>query len=456
MKNIKNLIPIIPFLFIIACQPDNAIIPSVNPSASSSTAISDDKKNGVLVVEVVDGLTQKAVINATAKIVVAGNTVTKQTDTSGKASFEGLTEGSNYNVQVSSEGYQINSQSTASSKLVIKAQSPAVLTIKLYKNIGSFTGRVISNTGLQVDSAVVSVGDNSGITDSTGHFKVNISNLTSQNVTVAKMGFKLTDYGSVDFSKQANITTGDIKLSPTNTPYKVMFDTSKSPFGDVQGDKTSISNLSTLNNTLSSLKFMTTFEDFTKKSSLDDIDIIVLPSPSIDYSSVEVEQLTNFVKSGKKLIILGEWGGYGGFKSDSINKLLKASNLRINPDVVKDGSDSNNEDIISTKINQHFLTKGVSRLSFFSTASVEVVEGGIKSVDNTVSQLLAYSNNSSFRIQAYNAGQFGLVGVSTIGAGKVVAIGDSSIFLDIDSVGDGKYNINRDNNLKLATNMFNW
>ena len=130
---------------------------------------------------------------------------------------------------------------------------------------------------------------------------------------------------------------------------------------------------------------------------------------------------------------------------------------RINPDIVKEVSPDSfqltDEQVTTSSFNSHYLTRNLSKLAFYSSASVQVINGGIKAVDSDITKLLAFSTSSSFRIQTFTRGQFGLAGVSTMGAGKVVVLGDCSIFTDADSNENGTSNLNELSNQQFALNI---
>lgn len=448
-KNIKTIIILLPFLL------SSCPIPQSNdPNKIETNSI---KKNGILNVNVKDGLNQQNISNAQAKIILSDGTVLiKNTDNSGNALFDSLVEGSVYNVEISANGYITNSVSTASSSINIKSNSPSNLEIKLYKTLGSFNGRVLSDSGEPIDSALIQVGNDFALTDSQGSFKVNISNLSRQNVFVSKVGYQNLNYGIVDFSindKDKNV--GNIKIKNKNGELFVLFDLSKNPFGGQD-----LSLLSDFTNSIGDLKFKVSYENFLQKKDIENIDVLIIPSPSQDYSDSEVNKIIDFIKQGKKLIVLGEWGGYSNFRIDSVNKIISQANLKINPDIVKDNISTSttidNDNIVSSSITQHFITNGISKLSFYSTASVEITNGGLKSIDSNITKLLAFNSSNGFRIQTYNKGQFGLIGVSTLGLGKVFVSGDSSLFMNTDSNNNKITNINESDNKKIIKNILFW
>ncbi|MFN8575895.1 MAG: hypothetical protein U0354_03485 [Candidatus Sericytochromatia bacterium] len=447
--NFKAITILLPFLLSACPTPQ-----SNDPNKVETNSI---KKSGVLNVNVKDGLNLQNISNAQAKIVLSDGTVlTKNTDNSGNAIFDSLIEGNVYNVEITANGYITNSVSTASSNINIKSNSPSNLEVKLYKTLGSFSGKIVSDSEESIDSALIQVGNDFALSDNQGNFKVNISNLSQQKVFVSKIGYQNLSYGSVNFNiNDKDKSVGNIKIQSKKEQLSVLFDLSKNPFGSQD-----LSLLSDFTNSIGELKFKVSYENFLQKKDIENIDVLVIASPSQDYSDTEANKIIDFIKQGKKLIVLGEWGGYSNFRVDSVNKIISQGNLKINPDIVKESiststvSDSDN--IISTSITPHFITNGVSRLSFYSTASVEITNGGLKSIDSNITKLLAFNSSNGFRIQTYNKGQFGLIGVSTLGLGKVFVSGDSSIFMNTDSNNNKIININESDNKKIIRNILLW
>lgn len=463
MKHFFKFVILIFLFFIQACPAENVIQPaSPQPVSSKSanpspvTSAEPVQKVGSLTVIVKDGLTMLPLPNATAHITSAGGiNISSKTDFEGKVILNSLVEGHNYTVEVSATGYLFNSSTTASSNLEIKSESPQILTINLFKSFGTLKGKIVSSDGFPVDSAIVKAGNNYGITSSNGAFNVSVTNLTNLPVSVYKIGFTSFDFGYHDFSKESNFDTGEIRIQKKLIPPVILFETSKKPFGD------NINRFDRLQDLLSTNGYKILTGSISEMTSLSEIDAIVIACPSSDYSPSEIEKISNFAKSGKKLVFLGEWGGFGGFKVGSVNNLLKEANIEINIDIVKETItenmiNNNDEQIMPTTFTSHYLTKGISKLAFYSSASVQIIDGNIKSLDTNQTKLLIFSSSSSFRIESYLKGQVGFVGVSLLGAGKVIVSGDSSIFTNNDSDNDSVINLEEFDNKQLALNIFSW
>lgn len=450
MNKIKYITLLLPFI-LTAC-------PNPQSSQSNNTSgINSTLKNGSIYITVKDGISGQNVKGASAKITLTDNTViSKTTDNDGRAVFENLNEGTNYNVEVSSQGYIDNSISTVNSNTVISKNSPSIMEIKLYKSTGSFSGTVLSNDGTSVPNAVIQVGNDFSLSDESGNFKVSVSNLSQQKITISKIGFNNFDYGSFDFSLNAKDKSSQvIKLVPQNKQISVIFDSSKSPFG--------VQNLDIYKDFVSYLNesgFKTSYENILQKNDLESVDILVIVSPSISYSDSEIDKIKNFVRKGKKLIILGEWGGYSNFNSEYVNKLVIDSNLRINPNIVKNSistsTSDDSDDILCTNFNIHPITKNISSINLYSSASLDIVNGGVSKINNDLTKILAFSASTSFTIQDFSQSPSGLIAASTLGLGKIILSGDSSLFMSIDSNKNNILNINEKDNKNLIKNIFSW
>lgn len=462
MKKI-SIITVVSLLSFSMWSCDVEPIPPIKTPTPSTSSISTKNINkaGTLTVSVVDGLSKQAVNSANVKVIYnnSNRQFNQKTDENGKALFDSLDEGSNYTIEASASDYQSTTLNSQTSKIGIKQNTNFDLTINLFKVSGNLLGRIISDSGIPLSGAAVKLNSKTVFTDGNGNFKLKIDQSTNNvSITVSKIGFTTKVFSNFDFSKQFEINTGDLKLEKkTSTVFFI--DTSKNPFGGIEGE--SIALFSQLNNIAKENGFTTQSDNFFNSNiNTDDIDVLYIASPSIAYSDSEVTKIVDFVKSGKKLIISGEWGGYAGFSVESANKILKYANLKINTDIVKEKNivniiGNNNEQITQSTLNEHFITKGISKISFYSSASIDIISGGVTPLDPSTTKYLALSSSNSFKIQSFYKGPVGLIAVSAIDSGKVIALGDTSIFTD--SFSDGlTSNILAFDNKQLVNNIFNW
>lgn len=440
----------------VSCE-ESPILPTKTPTPLSS-ASSTVKKAGIFTVSVVDGLSKQPISSANIKVIYNNKNreFNQKTDTSGKTIFDSLDDGTDYTIEGSAPEYQTTTLSPKDSKIEIKQDTKFELTINLFKVSGNLSGRVLSDTGTPLSGAIVKLNNNTVLTDGNGNFKINLDqSINNVSITVSKTGFTTKVFSNFDFSKRFDINSGDLKLEKkTSTVFFI--DTSKNPFGGIEGE--SVTLFDELVNIAKENGFTSKTDNFFNANT-DQIDILYIGVPSIAYSDDEVKKIIDFVKSGKKLIISGEWGGYAGFSVDSTNKILKYANLKINTDIVKEKNITNvinnNEQIIPTTLNDHFITKDISKISFYSSASVEIISGGITTLDPSATKYLALSSPNSFKIESFYKGPVGLMAVSSIDGGKVVALGDTSILTN--TLSDGvTENILAFDNKKLVSNLLNW
>lgn len=255
-----------------------------------------------------------------------------------------------------------------------------------------------------------------------------------------------------------NPNTSIQNTTPTATPTfippsktnNILFDTSIRPFKETNTN--SISNLTKLTSLLTKEKYNVLFDSINNKD-LNLIDTIVIISPYLEYSDIDIEKLKNFVSSGKKIFILGEWGGYGGFNASGVNKLLELANLKINQDVVKESDSTNydfsDEQLLIKGFLKHPINTNISTLCLYSSATIDVLD-----INKSNALITSQTSNTSFRIASYS--KSGVIGISEYNNGKIVVIGDSSILLDNDTNLNSISNIEEADNSKFILNVFKW
>lgn len=432
-------------LIVSACDP---VVEISTPTVKPSVSVTENNINSPILnlkVTVLDEETKQPIPNASVNL-LSDKSVIKKTDDKGNVEFNFLSKDTSYKADVTLNGYIGNIATVDNTKDTL------VITIK--KASFSLTGRVMAN-GLPVSGAVVSLGSISSFSDLYGNFiiKAGGSDVAQNSINVSKTGFNST---SIQFEKsdKSEILLGDILLNKRSLKPSIVFDISKIPFGALEGESMNL--FSSLISLLEKNNFTVKQSEF-DKSDLENSDIIVLPCPSLEYSSSELDTLYSLVRSGKKVIILGEWGGYGGFASKGLNSLLKKVNLQINTDVVEEISSENyiqsSDNVIISSFDSHALTKDLKKLIFYASSSVSTLTGGEIPASNTITPISTSSN--SFRIQVYSKGKSSLVGLSLLGAGKIIVVGDTSMFTNSDSDSNSVINLLEADNSKFALNIFN-
>jgi hypothetical protein len=269
----------------------------------------------------------------------------------------------------------------------------------------------------------------------------------SSSVVIQNSSSSPTPTSLISVEPKISPTPVFIPLPKTNN---ILFDTSVRPFKE--NSVNNISGLSKLTDILIKEKYNVLFDNFNNQD-LDIIDTIIIVSPYLNYSEQDIEKLQKFLSQGKKIFILGEWGGYGGFNATGINKLLEIANLRINEDVLKESQsinyDFSDEQVLIKDFLKHPLTLGISVLSFYSTATIDIID-----INKNNALILGQSSISSFKVMANS--KSGVVGASEYQNGKIIVLGDSSILLDNDTNSNSISNIDESDNTKFILNILKW
>lgn len=199
--------------------------------------------------------------------------------------------------------------------------------------------------------------------------------------------------------------------------------------------------------------------------------ILIIPIPETEYSATEKQQISTFLsKCERKLLLIGEWGGY--YDNTPLNNILSflGSNILFNNEVVKDNTykyDNNSDWPIVSNFLTHPVTTGLNSIVPFAATTISV-SGSALALANTsaVSYLGApifESSASSFCPDNLKdetdsiviSGPFCVVAAQSVMSGKIVAVGDSNIFSDGGGIPAGDY-IDAADNEKLLKNIFNW
>jgi len=415
----------------------------------------DNLTKTTLNVRVIDKISKNIIVGAKVEISTLDKeeVYSKKTNSSGLSTFD-LLQNISYNVTASADNYK----DFDSKKVIIKSDNPSI-AIELSKAEIGISGKIVSSNAQPVENALVQVGNSVVLTDSNGDFSISASG-SNLSLNISKTGYDIKKVGNISTQADSVKNLGSIVLvSKSNSPV-ILFDTSKKPFG--VSDVSFISSLKDLNSSLVKENFITKFDSISNLSTLDNIDVIAIVSPSLNYSSNELAILENFVRNGKKIIIFGEWGGFGNFSASSLNTLLQDANLKIDLNLIKETNTSNFDKSAEKLLISNFdetnpITKDIKSASFYSSASVSLVS---ENLNSNVTKLIAFSTYTSFQIKAiyknYQEGQFGLIGISNIDLGKIVVVGDSSFILSDDSNKNGIKNINESSNETLALNLFKW
>lgn len=365
---------------------------------------------------------------------------TLTTDAQGSVSFESLRKDTSYAIEVSAEGYFDATRTANLNELIAQGQQELLLAIILEAPKAVYTGRVVDAQGQPVVNASVFDTRQSVLTDKDGHFELQYANGGNLRLSIAKSGFEVfSRFIDIKVSDQnTSESLGTLNLSPADAPLTLGIDQSHS-------SSSLLSRYSNMQSQLKSLGYSVNTLSGNLLDQLQNLDALLILSPSKAFNLEEISAIQAFVLSGKKLIVTGEWGGFSGFSAQSANQLLAPFSLQFGVDTLND----NGVHLDIQSLNEHALTDSVSQLKLFTTGSVRITK------PDANAQVVARSGAESFRI-ASNSGSFGVVVGAHFGAGKVVAIGDSSLWSDEDSTGSGSPNFFAAGNAKLLEQIMKW
>lgn len=155
-------------------------------------------------------------------------------------------------------------------------------------------------------------------------------------------------------------------------------------------------------------------------------------------------EVREFVTAGGKLVLNTEWAGLADCDLELARELLSPWGLEPGGDSLRDpGADA----LAITRFVPHALTQGLQRLQIYSS-------GSVRSLRADQGQLLASTDSGVFRIQA--GGGDSVLAAALGGLGKVVALGDTSLWLDTDSDGDGVSNFATADHARLWQQILGW
>lgn len=195
---------------------------------------------------------------------------------------------------------------------------------------------------------------------------------------------------------------------------------------------------------------------------------VILPAPFDAYTNSETQALVNFVKSGGKLIMLGEWSSYGNSAKTNLNALSNAlgAGITFNMDTVYDNTNYYTYQywpLVSNFVS-HPTTSGVSTIALIASCSLSVQSPAsaiayASSSAYTSSSMLRGGNSIGAGIKSLEpsekVGNIIVAAVAQIGSGKVVAIGEANIFGDDVYYGETNF-IDLYSNMRFFKNIINW
>ena len=432
-----------------ACEsvdvPNTPVDPSANPSSTPNPIQTPILTTPAVLVQVqiqIQTVSGQVISGAEVSLSSPSQpTLRQSTDASGRTTFRDLRNDVEYTLDVNAQGFEAASRRANLAQLATQGQKQLLLAIELNPVSASLKGRVIDSSGAPVVGATVFDTRQSVSTDSLGRFTLGYSSGGDLRLAISKTGFQASSR-TISIQPNTHQDLGDISLTRRSGPLQLGIDLSHGSLG--QSADATLNSYTSLQNAIVTEGLQVRTLASSLLDQLDQLDVLMILSPSTNFSVEEIGAIQAFVLSGRKLIVSGEWAGFAGFDGQAANLLLTPFNIQFGLDTLRE-SDSGFLNVRS--FSSHPITTGLNQLKLYQSGSVKLAA--------SQGDLLARTASGSFQIAA-NTGSFAVLAATAYGSGKVVVLGDSSIWSNQDSDGNGTANFDEADNRKLLQQILNW
>ena len=198
-----------------------------------------------------------------------------------------------------------------------------------------------------------------------------------------------------------------------------------------------------------------TFEKLNKY----DLFIIGVPNLGPNLDPDEINYLVKYIENGGSLLAINDGGGDYENKNN-LSELTKHFGIKFNSDRLFDNqffSEKKSHPVIQD-FKSHFITRDLSKI-IHSNGCTLVMDKSIENSDIDVSSIAVSSENTSWH-KIFNGEEWQekseqhlpIIGATHYGLGKVITIGNLSIFSSLNK----SYGITAADNFKLISNMISW
>ncbi|MFW9895595.1 MAG: hypothetical protein ACFFD7_07315 [Candidatus Thorarchaeota archaeon] len=190
-----------------------------------------------------------------------------------------------------------------------------------------------------------------------------------------------------------------------------------------------------------------------------DILIIGVPSSGPDLDQDEIKELVSYVKDGGSLLIINDGGGDYENKNN-LSELSKNFGIEFNPDKLFDNQYffTDNSHPVVKDFSSHFITRDITQFIHSNGCTLKID----KSIENENMDVNAIAYSSEVTSWHSCLDGYGwhdksdqhlpIIGVAHYYLGKVVAIGNMSLFSSLNE----SYGIRAADNFKLVGNIISW
>jgi hypothetical protein len=163
-----------------------------------------------------------------------------------------------------------------------------------------------------------------------------------------------------------------------------------------------------------------------------DAEVRVWSAPS-GISEGELATLKEFVIQGGKLVALADWAGARNYSPEAYNRLLSTLGMVVETNLLR-LEDSNPREWLIPILGDTLISDGISRIKLLGASTIRSAPPF---------NVLASAPTGAYSLQSLSAPM--VAAVRQVGSGLVIAVSDTSAFMDPD--------VNLENNLDYLVNL---
>lgn len=364
-----------------------------------------------------------------AQVTVMGPTLAYGTTASLDLTLQPLEKGS-YRVRIEAPGYVPQ----LSDPLSLDPQAPPTFVATLTPAGGDLTGRAVGADSQPMAGARINVGEAFAFADANGQFRLKGAPAGEQTLAVSKTGYATATRAVTVGASE--VALGDVSAAVVNKT--VCFENAGQAFAGT-----------TVGNSLSALQARLVSANFATVSADAAAAVRVVASPREAFATdANIERLRAFVEAGGKLVLMGEWGGFGDSSPAALNRIALPYGLGFNADQVRLGTGAQPAWVSVAAASSPMPTpQAVSGgLKLYEACSLFAPPPAVR---------LAGLGPQGYRVSALVSGDFTVAAARPYGRGLVIALGDTSAWATPGTEGQAS-NLDVASNGAFATDLFLW
>ncbi|MBU7043302.1 MAG: hypothetical protein HXS47_06890 [Theionarchaea archaeon] len=204
---------------------------------------------------------------------------------------------------------------------------------------------------------------------------------------------------------------------------------------------------------------------------LDPYDVLVIAAPTVPYSEEEQDAIHKFVLDGGGLFLMGESGILSSKNIEDFNEVAGYYGISFQRDVVIDPENNlvldkpYTEIPIITHFADHYVTRNISTIFFISGCSMRLSRmarplswGNVDTYGDILSEVYGFGGGNYEPSLEKKGEDLILMAYTESGRGRIIAIGDTSLFRGRTAAGSlwEKNPLDYFDHKRLALNIFDW